>query len=218
MKKIIFWGGTGQSKVMRPVAETNGYELVAVFDDTMNLTPPFTDIECFHGSHFQDWIEKRSNDLYFSITIGNPNGHIRKKLSDMLKMKGLKPATLIHLSAIIAANAIIGEGAQIHAGAIIGEEVIIGDQCIVNTRASIDHECILGTGVEIAPGSTLCGCVILQDFSTVFAGATVFPRVHIGKHAIVGAGSLVTKDIENNAISFGVPAKVIKIREGNFSE
>ena len=43
------------------------------------------------------------------------------------------------------------------------------------------------------------------------AGATILPGVCIGRHAIVGAGSVVTKDVPDYAVAVGNPAKVIKM-------
>lgn len=48
----------------------------------------------------------------------------------------------------MAANAVIGVGSQILAGAIIAPEARLDRHCIINTRASVDHECVLEDGVE----------------------------------------------------------------------
>ena len=87
-------------------------------------------------------------------------------------------------------------------------EVKIGRQCIINTKASIDHECIIEDGCEVAPGATLCGVVRMHRNSWVCSGATVLPRVSIGKNSVIGAGSVVINDIEDNKTVVGVPAKV----------
>jgi sugar O-acyltransferase (sialic acid O-acetyltransferase NeuD family) len=209
---IIFWGGTGQAKVNRPIIEYYGSKLVAVFDDTPNLKPPFDNIPLFTGwEGFKSWIkDKNPEKIGFCISIGNPHGRIRIKLHEKLVFEGLKPINVIHPSAIIANEVEIGEGVQIMAGAIIQPEVIIGMQCIINTKASVDHECVLNDGVEITVGGILCGNVYLETNSWICAGATVLPRLRIGHDSIIGAGSLVTKNIPSNVLAYGVPAKVIR--------
>ena len=44
-KYIILYGGTGQSKVVKPIIEYYGSKVIAVFDDTENLEPPFKDVD-----------------------------------------------------------------------------------------------------------------------------------------------------------------------------
>ena len=96
------------------------------------------------------------------------------------------------------------------AGAVISPEVEIGQDCIVNTNATVDHESFLESGVEIAPGATLCGLVKVGTNGFVGAGATVLPRVQIGSDAIVGAGAVVTRNVEKGQTVVGVPAKPLK--------
>jgi sugar O-acyltransferase (sialic acid O-acetyltransferase NeuD family) len=210
---IILWGGTGQAKVVRPIIEYYGSKVVAVFDDTPNLIPPFPDIPLyFSWKGFQEWIGNQENieNIGFCVTIGNPHGRVRLKLHEKLSNAGLKPTTIIHHTAWIAENVVIDEGAQIMAGAIIQPEVKIGRQCIINTKVSVDHECTLEDGVEIAPGSILCGNIHAEINTWICAGATVLPRIRIGHDSIVGAGSLVTKDVPVNTLVYGVPAKIIR--------
>ena len=123
---------------------------------------------------------------------------------------GLQPATIIHPNAYVSPDVIIELGVQISAGVVVAPEVIIGRQCIINTKASVDHECILGDGVEIGPGATLCGSVHMHNNSWVAAGSTVLPRLTIGEDSIIGAGSVLTKDVPSKSIWFGVPAKFVR--------
>jgi sugar O-acyltransferase (sialic acid O-acetyltransferase NeuD family) len=215
---MILWGGTGQARVVRPMIEDAGARVVAVIDDTPGLPSPFPDVPVFCGEGgFRQWLagETRRDDIGFCITIGNPHGRMRLRLHDMLVSMGLEPASVAHSSAVIASNAVIGEGAQILAGAIIQPEAVIGRQCIINTKASVDHECILGDGVEIGPGATLCGAIHVGDGAWVAAGAVVLPRIRIGADAIVGAGAVVTKDVAPGVTVVGVPARPHAARQNN---
>ncbi|MDZ7646829.1 MAG: acetyltransferase [Cytophagales bacterium] len=210
---VILWGGTGQAKVNRSIIEYYGSKVVAVFDDTPNLISPFQDVEIYCGwNAFLDWINSRldRSEIGFSIAIGNPHGRVRLKLQEKLIHQGLNPISVIHPTATIAKNATIGRGVQIMAGAIIQPEVKIGDQCIINTNASVDHEDILEDGVEIGPGATLCGNVHIEVNGWIAAGAVILPRLKIGHDSIVGAGSLITKDVLSGLVVYGSPAKEIR--------
>jgi sugar O-acyltransferase (sialic acid O-acetyltransferase NeuD family) len=208
--KIILWGGTGQAKVVRPIIESYGSKVVAVFDNTPNLPPPFPDVPLYYGlDGFQEWLQSQSHikEVGFCVTIGNPHGRVRMKYHERMITAGLLSVTIAHQSAQIAINATVGEGCQFMAGSIVNPEAKIGKQCIINTKASIDHECILSDGVELAPGATLCGLVFLGINVWIGAGATVLPRVSIGEDAIVGAGAVVTQDVPSGVTVVGVPAK-----------
>ncbi len=215
--KVILWGGTGQAKVVRPIVEYHGSQVVAVFDDTPGLPPPFPDIDLYCGwEQFQEWIKLQPpGEIGFCVTIGNPHGRIRLRLHYRLLDAGLKPATVVHPTAWIASNATIGRGAQVMAGAIIAAEARIGTQCIINTKASVDHEDVLDDGVEIGPGATLCGSVKAGVNVWVCAGATVLPRITIGADSIVGAGAVVTQNVDEKTTVIGIPAKSMTKRKGN---
>ena len=57
----------------------------------------------------------------------------------------------------------------------------------------------------------LCKPVLIRQGAWIGAGATILPGVCVGKYAIVGAGSAVTKDVPDYAVVVGNPAKVVKV-------
>lgn len=209
--KVILWGGTGQAKIVRPIIESFGSKVVAIFDDNEALAPPFSDIPLYYGKKgFHKWIKTQNRkELAFCIAIGNPHGGVRIALHDWLLKEGLESATIVHPNAQIADNAYISDGCQFMAGAIVAPLARLGKECIINTNASVDHECILGNGVELAPGATVCGEVTIGDNSWIGAGATVLPRITIGHDSIIGAGAVVIDDVAERVTIVGVPAKRI---------
>jgi sugar O-acyltransferase (sialic acid O-acetyltransferase NeuD family) len=212
-EKVILWGGTGQAKVIRPILESEGHEIVAVFDETPNLRPPFNNIPLHYGwDAFEQWVNHRMEEtLGFCVTIGNPHGRVRLQFHNHLMKAGLEPVDAIHPQAIIAHNASIKEGVQILAGAIVAPEAVVGRQCIINHHACLDHESILEDGGELAPGAVVCGQVHMGMNVWVGAGATVLPRLVIGDDVIIAAGAVVTKDVPPGATVVGIPARIIKL-------
>ena len=51
----------------------------------------------------------------------------------------------------------------------------------------------------------------IGDYAWIGAGATVLPGVRVGRHAVIGAASVVTKDVPDYAVAVGNPARVIKM-------
>lgn len=212
-EEVILWGGTGQAKVVRPIFASLGSRVIAVFDDTQGLAPTFSDVPLLHGSAFLDWRKSHPGPMGFCIAIGNPHGRVRLRIHDRLVSEGLIPTTIAHPTAYIEPTAEIGEGCQFMAGSYVGAEARLGRQCIVNTNASVDHEDILGDGVELAPGATLCGLVHIGINGWVCAGATVLPRIRIGEDAVVGAGAVVNRDVPPGERVVGVPARPMRPKE-----
>jgi len=101
----------------------------------------------------------------------------------------------------------IGYGVVISIGVTIQYNVKIGNHVIVNTSASIDHDCNIDDFCHIAPNSTLCGGVSIGAGTLIGAGSVILPNLTVGKNCSVGAGSVVTKNIPENSVVFGSPAK-----------
>jgi sugar O-acyltransferase (sialic acid O-acetyltransferase NeuD family) len=213
IEQVIFWGATGQAKVLRDCLKNTGIQLVALFDNDETVRSPFENIPLHYGvKGFEAWIEDRnaSDPLGCLVAIGGQNGKHRKTIQDYLVEFGCIPLIAKHPSAIIAENVSIGPGSQLLANSTICVETVIGPASIINTGAIVDHECRIGTGVHIGPGANLAGCVEVDSFATIFTGAVVLPRIKIGKAAVVAAGAVVVEDVPAYTVIGGNPAKTIK--------
>lgn len=213
MRKMIFWGATGQAKVLRECMQPSGLTLVALFDNNEHLTSPFGGVPLFFGrSGFECWVRKQKNNeaIGFLVAIGGDRGKDRIAIQEYLESYGLIALIAKHSTAFLADNAEVGSGSQILAHASVCVEASIGRGCIVNTGAIIDHECRIGDGAHIAPGARLAGCVTVGRFAMIGTGATVLPRIQIGEGAVVGAGAVVTKNVEPCTVVVGNPARILR--------
>ena len=194
---VILWGGTGQARAVRPIIEYYGSKVVAIFDDTPNLIPPFPDVELHQGVEgFRNWIESQQRgDIGFCVAIGNPHGRVRLELHDFLVDEGLTPVSIVHPTAWVADDAVIGPGAQILAGAIVAAEARLGRQCIINSHALVEHETHLDDAVEVGPSATVLGLTYIGVNTLVGVSATILSRLKIGSDVTIGAGAVVSADV-----------------------
>lgn len=103
----------------------------------------------------------------------------------------------------------ISETAEIGGGLIVQH----GYGTIIAPR-KIGRNCWVNQGVTIGYTNET-DCPTLGDDVTVYAGAKILGDVHVGNRVIVAANAVVVKDVEDNCIVGGVPAKVIKRREND---
>lgn len=94
-----------------------------------------------------------------------------------------------------------------HGGVEIGNNVMIASHVSI-TSLTHDYSC---ENMRFAP--IIKKKVIIEDDVWIGSGAIIFPGIRIGKGAVIGAGSVVTKNVPNYAIMIGNPAKLLKIRE-----
>jgi sugar O-acyltransferase (sialic acid O-acetyltransferase NeuD family) len=209
VKPLIFWGATGQARVLRDALTDSDATLVAIFDNR-NVQSPFIDVPIFHGKNgFDEWASgyRGAQPVHACVAVGGDKGADRLELLQWLDERGYPPLTVVHPRAYVATDAVLGRGCQVLVLAAVCAAAKLGEAVIVNTAASIDHDCIVGDGVHVGPGARLAGEVIVDECAFIGTGAIVLPRVRIGARAIIGAGAVVTTDIPKDAIVTGNPAK-----------
>ncbi len=126
----------------------------------------------------------------------------------------------------------IGKGSTIHTGAVFynPKNIVIGEDTIVGEKAVLDgrDKLIIGNHVDIASEvmiyngehdinsesfKPVFGPVEINDYVFIGPRAIILPNVKIGTGAVIGAGAVVTKDVDKMSIVGGVPAKEIGKRE-----
>jgi len=101
-------------------------------------------------------------------------------------------------------NSDIGIGVKIpHPnGIVIGEKVQIGKNCTIYQQVTI--------GGKIIGDAKAGNYPKIKDNVVIFAGAKLIGNINVGEHSIIGANSVVNKNVPSNSVVAGVPAKIIK--------
>ena len=206
-EKIFVFGASGHAKVVIDTIERQGlYDIDFLVDDNPGLkNTDFYSYRVIGGKQ-----ELLASGLRTGI-VAIGNNRARCCVAAWLNTNGFKRAIAIHPSAQLARGVTVGKGTVVMAGVVINSDVSIGCEVILNSRSSIDHDCTIGDGSHIAPGSTLCGTVNIGPGTFVCAGATIIPNLTVGSNVVVGAGSSVIRDVPDNVTVVGSPAKIVKI-------
>lgn len=200
---LYLYGAGGHAKVVIDILEQLDIKIEAVIDDDELLNSIMG-----YPVYRKDFLSSVDPQSEVLVTIGN--NEIRKRIAENVGLSICN--TIVHPSAIISKYAEVGEGTVIIQGAILQAEAKIGSHCIVNTGATVGHECVVSDYVHIASNATLCGNVSVGECSWVGAGSVVIPGIKIGRNCMIGAGSVVVKDIPDNVVVYGNPAKIKKYR------
>ena len=148
-------------------------------------------------------------DSRFTIGIGNPT--LRKRLSiEFEAIGGDFKSTISPLAKIGHYGNSIGEGSNIMTGTVITNDVTIGEGVLINLNCTVGHDSKIGDFTELSPGVHISGNCNIGNYCNVGTNATILPKISIGENVIVGAGSVVTKDVPDNCLVVGVPAIIKK--------
>ena len=206
MKEVILIAYSGHAYVAADIFFQMGKKVIAYCDTFEKEINPYQ-LRYLGQESTDKSIEYILKNDYF-IAIGN--NIIRHRIYEELTSKTQLPINAIHPSAVISPTSHVGEGIMIGANSTINALAKIGDGVILNTACIIEHECQIGAFSHIAPGAVLCGDIKIGENTFIGANSVVKQGITIGKNVVIGAGSVVLKNIPDNVVAVGNPAKVIK--------
>lgn len=194
---LIGFGGHARS-VVDAIEAQQKYRIVGFSDKSSVMHYRGYGVVC-NDEELESMYEKGVKNAF--ITIGYMgNSSVRNQLYYRLKAIGYKIPSIIDPSAIIASDALYGEGTFIGKRVVINSNAVLGKMCIVNTGAIIEHDCNIGDFTHIAVGAVLCGQCNVGSASFVGANATIIQQRTIGDSAIIGAGCVIKQNIADTTV------------------
>jgi sugar O-acyltransferase (sialic acid O-acetyltransferase NeuD family) len=159
----------------------------------------------------KEWLKENGGNICICL-VADP--YEKEELVKELKSYGnVKFPKVIAPGSYISDFIEWGEGCLVaHPFNYITVNINLGDFVFINCGNGIGHDVEIGDFTTIYSHIDISGGVKIGSHCVIGTGATINPGVSIGNNVIVGAGSVVIRDVPDNVVIAGVPAKIIKER------
>lgn len=199
--QIVVVGAGGHGKVVADVLLQAGERVLGFLDDaraagTLVLGLPILGPVTWLATHRA------------KVALGVGDNIARQRVAGTCERLGAPLIAAVHPRAAVAPSATIEPGVAIMALAVVNPDAVIGRGAIINTGAVIEHDCAVGAFAHVSPNATLGGECRVGALAQVGIGATMLPRTAVGARSVVGGGALVARDLPDDVVARGVPARV----------
>ena len=189
MKAFILGAGT-YGEVYASYLHEAGIKIVGFLDDnkllhgkSINNIPIVGDIE---------YLKQIANPEHYAVYCPVGNNAVRVKLLSLARSLGFNTPNFIHQSVLVSPNVNIAK-----------EGVYILPNVTIMPYTTIEKDVMISVGANIK----------VENCSYIGMGATIMTGVkRLGNNCLIGAGAVVIKDVDDNTIVAGVPAKLIKYK------
>ncbi|MES2868416.1 MAG: acetyltransferase [Pseudomonadota bacterium] len=207
-KQLVIVGFSGFGKEVYWLASRLGLRVRGFLDDNTDVQGQTFGAAEVLGK-VSEWVNY--SDCQFVIAVGNPRvRHVIYK--KMISLGAPVFACLVDPSAIVqAADVQLGPGSIVCAGTICTVDVVIGSHVIINLNCTVGHEVVIGDFVTVAPMVAISGNVTIAAHVEIGTGSSIRQGLSLETGSMLGMGSVLTKDIKENMVFLGNPARAYKM-------
>ena len=190
---IPLWliGGGGHCKSCIDVIEsTSSFKILGIIDDKEKIGQKINAYSIVASDSDIQALLQESNQ--FCITIGQIHtSEIRRKIYTFYKEHGASFPVIQASTCIVSNTAMIQEGTMIMHQAFVNASAKIGRCCIINSKALIEHDCLIEDFVHISTGAIVNGDSYIRQGSFIGSGTVTRHLAYISENSFIKAGSVV---------------------------
>jgi len=213
MNNALIVGAGTQGQVYASYLKESGVNLIGWVDDNDDLQGKEVLGLPVLGK-YADLFDKKLKDKIRNIYCPIGNNKIRSNYLSTLKNEGYAIPSFIHHTVSIGPDVVLGEAIYLLACNVIMPHSKIGNFLMVNQGSTIAHHVTLGEGVFMSSGVNVGAILDVDDYAYIGAGVTIMTGVkRIGKSSLLGAGTVIIRDVPDNAVMIGNPGRFLRSNE-----
>lgn len=120
--------------------------------------------------------------------------------------------SIVDPSSMVSRTATLGRGVVIYPHCYIGLNAKLADHCFMLAGCVVNHDVVLERAVTLSAGVTIAGTVHVGAGTYMGQACTVREKLRIGADCLIGMGAVVTKDVPENSVMVGNPARRLRAR------
>ena len=215
---IILIGCGEHARVSIDAIEAQGryriFGLVSNREDELHLRVYGHEVICTDAEVRQLVAENADIKGYF-LGVGVASGSMKRRCDLYTWLDEILPAVnVISPHSVVSSYARMGRGNFLEAYTRIANGVTIGNHCVVQSFTSINHDQIIGDNVLIGCNVSMAGSRI-GSHTTIADGSSISFKKTVGSNCLVSDGTVVTKDLPNDVIAYGNPAKTLPRKDAS---